>query len=83
MIIDNIKYETELLEALDWDTSKLSQLLKYLEKELNSDVLIRPDTLLESISLSFSHDVMLVVKRIFADIVVRNNLHVSKNKDFN
>ena len=47
----NVRYQTELLEALSWDEEKLSQLLSYLETEFNN----------------FGEPVALIIKKIFAE----------------
>ena len=63
----NVRYQTELLEALSWDEEKLSQLLSYLETEFNNFNIKRPDELLNSVELYFGDCAALVIKKIFAE----------------
>jgi len=73
----NVRYQTELLEALSWDEEKLSQLLSYLETEFNNFNIKRPDELLNSVELHFGEPVALIIKKIFAE---QFNLIVDNSK---
>ena len=63
----NIRYQTEILEALGWDEEKLSQLFEYLETEFNNFNIKRPGELLNSVELHFGSEVSTVIKKIFAE----------------
>ena len=45
-MFNNLKYETELLESLDWDDELLSDLLNYLNEKVNSKTINNPKILI-------------------------------------
>tara|TARA_R110000868_G_scaffold202743_4_gene450509 strand:+ start:31 stop:300 length:270 start_codon:yes stop_codon:yes gene_type:complete len=63
----NVRYQTELLESLDWDEQRLAQLFDYLDNEFNNFNIKRPGELLNSIELHFGESVTLIIKKIFAE----------------
>jgi|SaaInlStandDraft_1057018.scaffolds.fasta_scaffold631980_2 hypothetical protein len=72
----NVRYQTELLESLDWDEQKRSQLFEYLETEFNNFNLKRPGELLNSVELHFGESTAMIIKKIFAEqfnVIIQNN----------
>ena len=80
-MFSHIQYETELLESLDWDNDKLLQLFKYLDEKLNSKVLKKPNSILEEIKENFSYETSMIIKKMFVETVMLNNLHIAKVDD--
>tara|TARA_R110001599_G_scaffold185287_1_gene379552 strand:+ start:544 stop:813 length:270 start_codon:yes stop_codon:yes gene_type:complete len=63
----NVRYQTELLEALGWDEQMLAQLFDYLNTEFNNFNIKRPGELLNSIEFHFGESVAVIIKKIFAE----------------
>ena len=84
MLIDNINlyYETELLESLDWDEDKLKEFYKYLSSSIGQDELIHPNKILEEVKSLFSESTSNILKKIFLQIAVSNNMHAIKGDTY-
>tara|TARA_R110001592_G_scaffold348482_1_gene642645 strand:- start:368 stop:637 length:270 start_codon:yes stop_codon:yes gene_type:complete len=63
----NLRYQTEILESLDWDEAKLVQFFDYLETEFNNFELKHPDDLIASIEIHFGKNTADLIKDIFKD----------------
>jgi hypothetical protein len=76
----NIKHETALLESLDWDDEKLAELFEYLDSAMNAKVIKHPNNIINEVETMFSNDTAEIIKKIFLEISLINNLHIA-NKD--
>jgi hypothetical protein len=73
-ILNNIHFETQLLESLDWDNESLSRLFKFVFQALKENY--RQDFIFETIKEKFSNETYIIIKDVFA----ATNLEL-KNKD--
>ena len=74
-LVINMQYRTALLESLEWDESKLVQLMEYLNTEFNSFDLKHPFEIIEFVKDNFSKETSEELKRIFMEQVIFNNMH--------
>ena len=74
-IAKNIQYQTALLESLNWDEKELVKLMNYLDVEFNSFETKHPSVIVNFVSEHFSTSTSLVLKSIFSEIAVYNNMH--------
>ena len=74
-IAKNIQYQTALLESLNWDEKELVKLMNYLDVEFNSFETKHPSVIINFVSEHFSTSTSLVLKSIFGEIAVYNNMH--------
>ena len=78
----NIRYQTEILEALGWDEERLAQLFEYLETEFTNFNIKNPGALLNSVELHFGESTANVIKKIFAEQfnLIVNNISGKNNE---
>ena len=81
MTYQNLNYETELLESLEWDNEKLTKLFEYITQEMNASVLSHPNKIIHEINEKFSIETGKIVRKMFAEVAVRNNLHLARQDD--
>lgn len=74
----DIKFKTALLESMSWDEDQLALFYQDFSDLINSDILNHPDRVLKEISEKYSEETSIVVKQIFNEIIIKNNLHNSK-----
>lgn len=79
----NMQYRTALLESLDWDDSRLIQLLDYLETEFNTFELKHPANIVNFVSENFSINTGIVLERMFKTQMIYNNMHRSDHNEEN
>ena len=71
----NLHYETQLLESLGWDNSRLEALFEYLNSIFDDEVLVHPAHVLQTIEECFGEEVKICFQKIFNEITVTHNLH--------
>ena len=69
-VINNLNYQTQLLESLDWDENQLSALELYLNEVLNSEVTFYPDVIISHIKEHFTEEASQVVYEIFKEVAL-------------
>ena len=84
----NLHYQTELLEAVDWDEERLRDLLSFVTDffSLNKDSMVKlEDThaLLLEIEKSWGSSAKQVMKGIFSKEYVYLNMHLTGVEDVN
>ena len=81
MLLNNLVSETELLESLDWDEEKLKELLDYITVATSEESKKTPKEILSEIKIMFSYEASDIIKKIFLEIALSNNLHIAKGDD--
>jgi len=62
-ILNNIHFETQLLESLEWDNESLSRLLKFVFQALEENY--TEEFILQKIKENFSEDTCIIIKEMF------------------
>jgi len=62
-ILNNIHFETQLLESLDWDNESLSRLLKFVFQALEENY--NQEFIFEKIKENFSDATCIIIKEVF------------------
>ena len=62
-ILNNIHFETQLLESLDWDNDSLSRLLKFVFQALEENY--SQEFILQKIKENFSDETCIIIKEVF------------------
>ena len=62
-ILNNIHFETKLLESLDWDDDALSRLLKFVFQALEENY--SQEFILQKIKENFSEETCIIIKEVF------------------
>ena len=78
----DIKYETELLESLEWNEEKLKQLLDYINSVVNDETLISPNDIIVNVKNNYSDQTGEILKKIFLEISIMSNLHITKEGNY-
>jgi hypothetical protein len=77
----NLHYETQLLESLSWDEDQLKALFDYIDLIFTSDILISPNEVLSTIEEYFGNDTRICFEKIFNEIAITNNLHITESEN--
>jgi len=80
-LLINIKFKTELLESMNWDEGKLEIFYNEFAGMINDDILNHPDIILNKIKENYSETTASIVKKIFNEIIIKNNLHNADKGD--
>ena len=81
--INNITFQTQLLESVGWDESLVDDLFDYLDKVLNSDVVSHPSVVLKEIKDKFGEETEKIIKKlslaktVYKLSMLKNNLKIS------
>jgi hypothetical protein len=62
-ILNNIHFETKLLESLDWDDDALSRLLKFVFQALEENY--SQEFIFDKIKENFSESACIIIKELF------------------
>ncbi len=69
----HINFETELLEALNWDESELSRLQNYLNNDAARGQNV--EKVLNEIELEFGKSISEILRKLFGEMIFSYNLH--------
>ena len=64
-IFNDLNYQTQLLESLDWDEDQLQALLLYLQEVLNDEIILHPENIITTIADNFTVEAAKEVRQIF------------------
>ena len=80
-LLQDLNFQTALLESVSWDETQFSSLVQYLNKSLSNSHLT-PEELLENIRNEFGESAHLLIKQTFVDIYIENGFYVKSEDDY-
>ena len=76
VIFNNMNLKMKLLEGLEWDETKLNNLLDYLGEKFNDEIVSHPSVIVEHVKKNFGLNISLVLSEIFKKEIFKNNFHL-------
>ena len=83
-VLKNIKYQTALLESVNWDEAELRKLYEYLDTVFANDVNVpHPKEVLKNVNEFFTEEAANALERIFKEVAITTNLHLQTKGQYN